>query len=443
MTPEPVALDLLDLHGSLGDPAMESMNFLNQVAERFPEALSLAAGRPTEDFFDIADLPRYLETFCRHLRQDKGASEAEVRRTLFQYGRTKGIIHELIAANLRLDEGIDVPAEAVVVTVGCQEAMFLTLRALRRDHQDVLLAVSPTYVGIAGAARLVDMDVLAVAEGADGVLLDDLAAQVEAARARGLRPRALYLVPDFANPSGVSMSVPARRAVLAVAQELGLLILEDNPYGLFQAAAGERPPALKALDTTRQVIYLGSLAKTGFPGARVGYVVADQLVRSTGAGPALLADELAKIKSMVTLNTSPVAQALVGGKLLENGCSLAKANEPAIRKYSGNLGQLLSGLQEQFGDRAEVSWSRPSGGFFVVVTVPFTADNTMLEYSAERHRLLWTPMADFYQGDGCDRQLRLCISAVDERQIDLGLDRLRSLIEDVGSQPGPPARGSR
>ncbi|KUM98053.1 GntR family transcriptional regulator [Streptomyces yokosukanensis] len=431
MTHHPYSFDRAELHGSLADPAMESMNFLNQIAEQYPTALSLAAGRPTEAVFDLADLPRHLETFCRYLREEKNATESDVRRTVFQYGRTKGIIHELIAANLRVDEGIDVDPEAVVVTVGCQEAMFLALRALRRDERDVLLAVSPSYVGIAGAARLVDMKLLPVREGADGVLLDDLAAQVRAARAAGLRPRALYLIPDFANPSGLTMPLNARHSLLAAARELGLLLLEDNPYGLFRADGGERLPTLKSLDTTSQVVYLGSLAKTAFPGARVGYAVADQTVRSPGTDRSLLADEMAKIKSMLTVNTSPMAQALVGGKLLESDCSLVKANADTIAGYSRNLERLLTGLQDRFGHQPGISWSRPIGGFFVVVTVPFQADNATLEYSAGKHRLLWTPMSHFYQGEGGERQLRLSVSSVVPEQIDLGLDRLRSLVDDL------------
>src|SRR5439155_1358377 len=98
-----------------------------------------------------------------------------------------------------------------------------------------------------------------------------VAAQV---RAQGRRPRALYLVPNFANPSGVSLSTTARHELLAVAAEQDLLILEDDPYGLFPLAAEGRP-SLKALDTRQQVVYIGSFAKSVFPGARVGFLVAD------------------------------------------------------------------------------------------------------------------------------------------------------------------------
>jgi (S)-3,5-dihydroxyphenylglycine transaminase len=168
-------LSTADLHGGLTDPALNSMNFLNEVANHYPDAVSLAAGRPFEEFFEIDALHRYLRTFCRYLTEQLGYDGAQVRRALFQYGRTKGIVHELVAMNLDLDEGISVDPESIVVTVGCQEAMFLILRALRADARDVLLAVSPTYVGLTGAARLVDMPVLPVSSGDRGVDLDDLA----------------------------------------------------------------------------------------------------------------------------------------------------------------------------------------------------------------------------------------------------------------------------
>lgn len=263
---EPADLSVADLHPALGDPALTSMNFLNEVSERYPAAVSLAAGRPYEEFFDVAAVHRHLDTFHRHLVDELGHTPEQARRLLLQYGRTKGIVHHLIARNLAVDEGITVDPEAVVVTVGCQEAMFLVLRALRADPADVLLAVAPTYVGLTGAARLVDLPVWPVAGGPSGVDLADLRAQARRARASGRRPRACYVLPDFANPSGVSMNVPDRQRLLTLAAEEDLLLLEDNPYGLFPVDDGPRPPTLKALDTDRRVIYLGSFAKTVLPG---------------------------------------------------------------------------------------------------------------------------------------------------------------------------------
>jgi (S)-3,5-dihydroxyphenylglycine transaminase len=433
--PPPVRTDLRteDLHSSLEDPALNSMNFLNEVANHYPDAVSFAAGRPFEEFWEVDELGRYLTRFSDHLRHDRGYTEEQVRRTLFQYGRTKGIVHELVAANLELDEGIVADPESIVVTVGCQEAMVLVLRALRSGPQDVLLSVSPTYVGLTGAARLVDMPVLPVASGEAGIDLDDLLSTIQRARAAGLRPRGLYVMPDFANPSGVSMSEKTRRVLLSLAREEDFLLLEDNPYGLFHGDA-RRVPTLKALDEQRRVVYLGSFAKTVLPGARVGYVVADQTVTGADGTVRLLADELSKIKSMLTVNTPAIAQAVVGGKLLEHGCSLVLANRREREIYAANRTQLVEGLAARFGAGSPVRWNVPAGGFFVVVTVPFVVDDALLTRSARDYGVLWTPMHHFYDtaGDGREgvRALRLACSVVTPEQIEVGLDRLTRLIED-------------
>jgi (S)-3,5-dihydroxyphenylglycine transaminase len=425
-------LTLTTLHHSLTDPALESMNFLNEVASRYPEAVSFASGRPTEEFFDVKLIHDYIDTYCCYLRDDRGLSDAEVNQVLFQYGRTKGIVHDLIARQLRRDEGIDIDPEAIVVTVGCQEAMFVTVRALRADDRDVLLAISPTYVGLTGAARLADMPVWPVRGGPLGVDLDDLSGQIARARDAGLRPRACYVMPDFANPSGVSLTIPLRRRLLDLAAREQILLLEDNPYGLFHD--GSHRPTLKALDTRRRVIYLGSFAKTGFPGARVGYVLADQRVATAGAAGrvSLLADELSKIKSMLTVNTSAVTQAIIGGKLLAHDCSLVAANLRETAAYQRNLRQVLDGLRRRF-TRADVTWNCPSGGFFVVVTVPFTADDDLLERSAREYRVLWTPMSHFYDGHGGLPHVRLAFSQLTPDLIEIGLDRFAAFV--AGQRP--------
>ncbi|MEU3456937.1 PLP-dependent aminotransferase family protein [Micromonospora sp. NPDC006766] len=427
---EPVDLTVDSLHAAVDDPALNSMNFLNEVAQHYPDAVSLAAGRPYEEFFDSAVLHRYLDTFRRHLADDLGLSPDQVDRTLLQYGRTKGIVHHLIARNLAVDEQLAVDPETIVVTVGCQEAMFLVLRALRAGPQDVLFAVAPTYVGLTGAARLVDLPVRPVAGGPAGIDLTDLREQLRRARAEGLRPRACYVMPDFANPSGVSMDPAQRRRLLDLAVDEDLLLIEDNPYGLFPATGTERRPTLKALDTHRRVVYLGSFAKTVLPGARVGYVVADQRVAGSDGTVGPLADQLAKIKSMVTVNTSPIAQAVIGGALLAHDCSLVAANVRERAAYARNLRHLIDGLARRFGPDGPVRWNVPAGGFFVVVTVPFNVDDALLHRSAREYGVLWTPMAHFYDDGTPVNALRLSVSAVTPAQIDVGLDRLAALVAD-------------
>jgi (S)-3,5-dihydroxyphenylglycine transaminase len=416
-------VELDDLHGSLSSPVFDSMNFLNEISNLFPAAISFAAGRPYEGFLDVEDTHRYLRTFAGHLKATLDDDDG-VRRTLLQYGRTKGIIHDLVARNLEVDEGIVVDPESIVVTVGCQEALYLTLRALRRTDRDAVLAVLPCYVGVTGAAQLADLPVIPVEGGPAGIDLGDLARKITSAKESGLRPRACYVVADNANPTGVSFDHATRTGLLELAREHDILILEDNPYGLFH---GDAPPAptLKSLDRDHRVVYLGSFAKTGIPGARVGFVVADQPV---GGGPGVFADQLAKLKSMLTVNTSPIAQAVIGGKLLEHDCSLRAANTQEKAFYQRNLQHLLAGLEARFGG-SDVTWNVPTGGFFVVLDVPFPAGDEQLQHSAREYGVLWTPMHHFH-GDGRpQRQIRLSFSYLTPDRIDAGLDRLAAFVD--------------
>ena len=427
---EPV-LSRGDLHSSLAEPVMETMNFLNEVTQRYPQAISFAPGRPYEGDFDIALIPHYIATYIAHLRE-KGYSEQRIRTALYQYGDTAGQIRDLVARMLRIDEGLDVDPAAIVVTVGCQEAVLLTLRALFRGPDEVLLVDSPCYVGVTGAAGLLDIPVVAVPGTARGPSLDGLERAVREIEAGGRRARAFYVVPDCSNPSGVSMHSEDRTALLEAAGRLGLLLLEDNPYGVFSAV---QHPLLKSLDGERRVIYLGSFAKTAFPGARVGFVVADQLVdRGDGGAPSLLADELAKIKSMVTVNTSSLSQAAVAGLLLRNGGGLRAASAKSARHYQSTMrtvretlaGELPPGAARSAG----VRWNDPDGGFFLTLDVPFSADDNALRVSAERYGVIWTPMRYFHLDEGGDRRIRLSCSYLTTAQAAEGACRLARFIAD-------------
>jgi len=179
------------------------------------------------------------------------------------------------------------------------------------------------------------------------------------------------------------------------------------------------------------VIYLGSFAKTAMPGVRVGYLVADQPVLDSAGERSLLADQLSKIKSMLTVNTSPITQAIVGGKLLENDCSLLVANERERAVYTRNMQLMVDGLAQRFPDPEQgVRHNVPLGGFFVVVTVPFEVNDALLERSAADYGVLWTSMHHFYEPGVPVNAMRLSCSSVTPQQIELGLDRVARLIND-------------
>jgi (S)-3,5-dihydroxyphenylglycine transaminase len=423
-------LSIKDLHASLSDPLLDTMNFLNEVTFRYPEAISFAPGRPYDGFFDIEQIFTHLRGYVAHLAAS-GYSPGQVRDALFQYGPTAGRIRELIANSLRADENIDVPPESIVVTVGCQEAMFLALRAVIAGPADALLVSSPCYVGITGAARLLDIEPTAVAEREDGFRCADLEMAIQAERARGRHPRVFYVVPDHSNPAGTTMPVETRHELLDLAHRHDILILEDSPYRM--VSPGPHLPTLKSLDRQRRVIHLGSFSKTAFPGARVGFAVADQLVTDAAGSTGLLADELAKIKSMVTVNTSPVSQAIVAGMLLACQGRISELNTETAGYYATAMRSTLRQLERCFpADRQPalgVRWNTPDGGFFLSMRVPFRADNAALARSAEEFGVIWTPMSYFYPDGGGEDSIRLSVSYLSEEEITEGIARLARFVE--------------
>ncbi|MFD8000879.1 aminotransferase-like domain-containing protein [Streptomyces mirabilis] len=428
--PEENSLRKEELHSSLSDPVLDTMNFLNEVTQRYPDAISFAPGRPYDGFFETEEIFTHIRRYLDHL-EETGHSLAQVRDALFQYGPTSGRIRELVAESLRLDENIDVPAESIVITVGCQEAMFLAVRALVSGPDDVLMVSSPCYVGITGASRVLDVELIAVEEGESGFSCADLEAAILAERARGRRPRAFYVVPDHSNPSGATMPLEARHELLELAARQDILILEDSPYRI--VSPGQQLPTLKSLDSGRRVVHLGSFSKTLFPGSRVGFAVADQLVIDSAGNRGLLADELTKIKSMVTVNTSPLSQAAVAGMLLGGGGRASELNAKTAEYYGDAMQATLRRLEECFSQETRaklgIRWNKPSGGFFLAVTVPFRADNVALTRSAQEFGVIWTPMSYFYPQGGGERSMRLSVSSLTQQEITEGIGRLARFIE--------------
>jgi (S)-3,5-dihydroxyphenylglycine transaminase len=435
--PEPATahLDEGALHPALHSPVLDSVSFLSEVMGRFPTAISFAPGAPHRAFLDDLDLEASLDRFRHHLAATRGLSTAQANRLLYEYGPTKGIINDLVARALRLDEGIHAPDEAVVITAGCQEAVLVTLRTLFGRPGDVLAVPDPCFSGALGAARLLDIEVEPVAETAHGLDLDELDRLCAGLRAAGRRLRALYLTPSFANPSGTTLDLAARQRLLATAHREDFYILEDNVYG-FTASGTDAYPALKSMPGGSRVVYLGSFAKVCLPGTRIGYLVADQLVQAPGTGRGtLLADRIAAVKSMVTLNTSPICQAIIGGILVAQGGSLAAANRRRADLYRRNLRLLLAGLDRHIPpgerNRLGVRWNTPSGGFFVRMTLPVPADLALLERSARRYSVLWTPMSYFHLRGGGTHDLRLSCSYLSPEDIEEGTRRLARLVSSV------------
>ncbi len=449
------ALNLVpaDLHPSLSDPVLNSIGFLNEVMTRYPQAISFAPGAPYLRHLEDADLDSYVRRGAEYLGRERDLDAAGMRRLMLEYGPSRGLINGLVADGLCQDLSVDVDPRSVVITVGAQEALLLTLRAITRPGRDLLGVITPSFPGILGAARLLDVDVCCFRDRADveldggtGVLAGPDLDEVRAVCATEPRLRALYVAPDYANPSGGRMSVAARQELLDLADAEDLLLIEDNAYG-FTAADGDELPPLWALRPDR-VVLVGTFSKICLPGARVGFAVAAQPV---GAGPepqALLADSLAAAKSMVTVNTPPLCQALVAGLLLERQGSLRAVGAANAEHYRGSLAWLVAQLDAQLAPRlpadSGVSWNRPGGGFFVLMQLPVPTDEAQLDRCAREHRVIWTPMAEFYPGGGGEFRLRLSCSYLTRAQITEGVRRLTEFVLDtIGTDTDPVVPSTR
>lgn len=415
------------------------MNFLNEITNTYPDAVSFAPGRPYDGFFEIEDVHAHLRRYADHLSA-RGASPAEVRRGFHQYGPTAGTIRELIAHSLQQDEGVKVPPDSIVVTVGAQEAMFLALRTLFGTPQDVLMLVTPCYVGIIGAARLLDIPVVAVPERDGGLDVADLDQAVRAQLAAGRRPRAVYVVPDYGNPTGSTLDLSTRSALLRCAERHGMLVLEDSPYRL--SGTAPRLPMLKALDEAGTVVQLGTYSKTLFPAARIGYAVADQEVRGPSGEIRLLAEDLAKVKSMITVNTSSLSQAVLAGALLQVDGRLSALNAESAAHYSRSMAETLAQLDRRLPPERRralgVTWNRPDGGFFLTLRTSVRTGTAQLERSARDFGVIWTPMDYFHPHGGGEQDIRLSVSYLKSAQIDAGIGRLARFIEEISRETQSP-----
>jgi (S)-3,5-dihydroxyphenylglycine transaminase len=425
----------IDVRACVNSDLLDVMTFLNEVVQRFPNAISFAPGRPMDHLFDVSGALAGIDRWVAHTARATGKAPHAVLASLGQYGNTAGIIQDAIARHLAVDCGIQVEPDAVLVTSGCQEAMVIALLGLFDPARDTLLVSDPTYIGITGMARLAGIRVHPVPSGPEGLepqAVDDAA---RAVRSTGRRPRALYDIPDFNNPLGTCLPLAARHGLLEVAVRHDMLILEDNPYGAF-AYDGATLPTLKALDTAGTVIYLGSFAKTLFPGLRIGYLVAEQAVTGQAA---CVAATLSKVKSLTTVNTSPLMQAIVGATLLEHDGSLAPIIRKKLPHYRANRDRMVRSLDIHLGEARRdfgVKWNNPGGGFFLTLALPFPFGADELDRCAREYGVIVCPMAFFSLLPGRESEVRLSFSYVQDGQIDEGVGRLASFVKDETATRG-------
>ncbi len=378
---------------------VSAVRALFSVANR-PEIVSLAGGMP-----NIKDLPL-------HHIADSLAAMIETNGTkVMQYGsgQGEGVLREQIVDVMAL-EGITAHPDDITITAGSQQGLDLVTRIFC-DPGDVVLAESPSYVGALGTFLSYQCEVVHVPTDEHGISPTALRETIDRLRARGKRIKFLYTIPNYNNPSGVTQPWDRRLDVISVCEGEGVLVVEDNPYGLLSLDA-DPIPAMRSAD--ENVIYLGSFSKTFAPGFRVGWVLAPHAVR----------EKLVLAQESATLCPPVFSQYAIADYLTNNDWR----GQIDIFKdmYRARRDAMLLALAEEMPEGT--TWTRPAGGFFVWVTLPEGLDTQAMLPRGVDARVAYVPGPAFYADGQGARNARLSFCFPPPDRIKTGVRRFADVV---------------
>jgi len=362
-----------------------------KVTER-PGIISFAGGLPSPQTFPVA---AFTEACAKVLGSDG--------RGALQYAASEGYgpLREQVAALLPWR----VEPSQVLITTGSQQALDLVAKVLI-DAGSRILVEAPTYLGALQAFAPMEPDVTSVQGDDEGVDVADLAAKAPGSRF-------FYVLPNFQNPTGRTMSEARRAALSAAAAQVGLPLVEDNPYG--DLWFDTPPPAPLTARNPEGAIYLGSFSKVLAPGLRLGYVVA----------PAAIAPKLLQAKQAADLHSPGFNQRLVS-EVMQDG--FLDRHVPTIRAlYKSQRDAMLQALDREMAGLG-MTWNKPAGGMFLWARLPEGLNATQLLPKAVDKGVAFVPGAPFYAGDADQRTLRLSFVTATAQQIDTGIAALAATI---------------
>jgi 2-aminoadipate transaminase len=378
---------------------------------QLPEVISFAGGLPANDVFPLA---RFAQA-CRDVLE-RNATAA------LQYGETEGYepLRDMIARRISR-YGIKAQIENVLITSGSQQALDL-LGKLFINPGDRILVEAPTYLGALQAFSIYGADYVSVPCDKDGLRTDLLEAPLRNA------PKFMYVLPNFQNPGGTTLSVDRRHTLVALADKYGIPIIEDDPYGQLRYE-GDHLPSLVVLDrenirrdtayTLGNVIYLSTFSKILSPGLRLGWIVAP---------PDVIA-KLVLLKQGADLHTSTFAQVIAHEVSRDNFLDEHVRRLRVV--YRERRDAMLAALAEFFP--SEVTWTHPHGGLFLWVTLPEFMDANLLFEEALKQNVAFVPGDSFFapNGDNIPRNcyMRLNFSNASPDRIHEGIRRLSLAIK--------------
>lgn len=366
-----------------------------KVTEK-PGIISLAGGLPSPKAFPIEDFVRASQTVLTHDGQSS-----------LQYAASEGYapLREAVAQWLPWD--VD-PAQ-VLITTGSQQGLDLVAKILA-DAGSRVLVETPTYLGALQAFTPMEPHIVSVASDDEGPLVADFEAQ---AGQSANRARFMYLLPNFQNPTGRTMTEARRAALVAKATELGIPLVEDNPYG--DLWFDQPPPAPLTARNPEGCIYLGSFSKVLAPGLRLGYLVAPKAIY-----PKLLQAKQAADLHSPSFNQRMVAEVLKDGFL--------ERHVPTIRAlYKQQRDAMLTALAREMAG-LDVQWSRPDGGMFLWLRLPEGMSSIELLPEAVERNVAFVPGAAFYADNPDARTMRLSYVTASAAQIDTAIAALAAAV---------------
>lgn len=390
------------------------------VANR-PEVVSLAGGMP-----NLAALPldSLAEEVARLISTEGQAA--------LQYGSAQGIpaLREQICEVMAL-ENISAHPDDVMVTVGSQMALDMVTRIFC-DPGDVVLAEGPSYVGALGSFAAYQAETVHVPMDNDGLQPEALRQKIAEVTRQGKRIKFLYTIPNFQNPAGITLAVQRRAEILDICSSNGILVLEDNAYGLL-SFDGETYPALRSMDPDN-VVYLGSFSKTFASGLRVGWVLAPHAVR----------EKLVLAGESATLCPPTLNQMIVSRYLSTHDW---QGQIKTFREqYRERRDAMIGALEQHMPDSC--SWTHPAGGFMVWFTAPEGVDTKAMLPRAVTQRVAYASGTGFYADEHGSQQMRLSFCYPTPERIREGVRRLANTLTDelelvrtFGSIPQRPASG--
>ncbi|MET7702925.1 PLP-dependent aminotransferase family protein [Streptomyces sp. NPDC005485] len=361
-----------------------------------PEVINFAGGLPAPELFDVAGIAAAYRDVL-----------ADVPRQALQYATTEGepVLRTALAERYGV-RGLATGPDDLLVTTGSQQALSLLATALI-DPGDTVLVESPCYLAALQAFAFAGARVVPVPgddDGMDPAALDDLVARE--------RPKLLYTVPTFQNPTGRTLPGERRAAVAAVAARRGLWIVEDDPYGELRFE-GDRVPWIASYEGAEdRTVLLGSFSKVMAPGMRLGWLRA----------PGALRRACAVAKQAADLHTPTVNQLAAARYLADRDLDAHVARVAGV--YRERRDAMLAGIGDALPEGS--TWNRPEGGMFLWARLPTSYDTTALLRQVVEHNVAYVPGAPFYAGTPDPATLRLCFVTQTPEEIGEGLRRLAS-----------------